>query len=192
MASTFCVSEPNDPLRVLLPSLEVTQAPVGNGQFEKVSCSSQEEQIFAFCYPETVGKTSIPVADCNTLSPTLSPIRENHSIGNTSTPSFRRTSTSEDYLPMSTRSPYAVSDCVASNHSRARTALLHATPSPRPCKSERSTAIKRYHLNVSRLSLMSRVNPKGGCSTRRKPRRPVNPGARVLLLQAVLQFHNRG
>ncbi|KAI6000561.1 hypothetical protein EDD15DRAFT_1765611 [Pisolithus albus] len=135
--------EPNDPLRVLLPSLEVTQAPVGNGQFEKVSCSSQEEQVFAFCYPETVGKTSIPVADCNTLSPTLSPIRENHSIGNTSTPSFQRTSTSEDYLPMSTRSPYAVSDCAASNHSCTRTALLHATPSPRPCKSERSTAIKR-------------------------------------------------
>lgn len=173
MASTFCVLEPNDPLRVLLPSLEVTQTPVGNNPFEKVSCSSQEEQIFAFCYPETI---------C-----------ENRTIGNnTSTPPFRPVSTSEAHLPMSMRSPYAVSDRVASNHSCTRIVLLHATSSSPSCKSERSTAIKRYHPNVSRLSLMFHVNSKGGCGTRRKPRRPVNPGARLLLLQAVLRFHNRG
>lgn len=190
MASTFCVLEPNDPLRVLLPSLEVTQTPVGNNPFEKVSCSSQEEQIFAFCYPETVGNTSFPV---HTISPTLSQICENRTIGNnTSTPPFRPVSTSEAHLPMSMRSPYAVSDRVASNHSCTRIVLLHATSSSPSCESERSTAIERYHPNVSRLSLMFHVDSKDGCGTRRKPRRPVNPGARLLLLQVVLRFHNRG
>ncbi|KAI6125781.1 hypothetical protein EDD17DRAFT_962545 [Pisolithus thermaeus] len=122
----------------------VTQTPVKNDPFEKVSCSSQEEHIFAFCHPEGVDNSSSLAADVSTPSPALSRNCENHTDGNnTSMPSFRSMRTSEPHLPMPTRSPYVVSDCVVSNRSYSRVALLHATSSSPSCDSEQSTTVKR-------------------------------------------------
>lgn len=164
----------------------VTQTPVKNDPFEKVSCSSQEEHIFAFCHPEGVDNSSSLAADVSTPSPALSRNCENHTDGNnTSMPSFRSMRTSEPHLPMPTRSPYVVSDCVVSNRSYSRVALLHATSSSPSCDSEQSTTVKRYHSYVSRLLLTFHVNPKDGRDARRKPRRPVNSRAHPLLLPAV-------
>ncbi|KAI6046158.1 hypothetical protein EDC04DRAFT_2598358 [Pisolithus marmoratus] len=130
MASTFGVLKPNDPLRALLPSLEVRQALTRNVPFEKVSYSSQEQQIFAFCHPETVDKSSKsnPVAGFSALSPTLSWDYKNHSTrNNTVTPSFQPARMSDFYLPMTASSPHAAPDCFVSSHNCSGVSLSSPT-----------------------------------------------------------------
>lgn len=153
MASTLCVLEPNDPLRALLPSLEVAQTPVRN--VGKVPCSPQEEQIFAFCYPDTADKSSNP----GPLPPTLSRDRKHHTIRNNRlTDSLPSVKTSDFYLP--TRPPYAVSDRFVSNR-RVPLSSHAASSSPTFCKSEGSTAIGRYHPCVFKVAIDVPGEPEG-------------------------------